>query len=96
MRKLSAEQLIKKDFIENRSRLLDLAAFFDRVDRFQPENQKVDFRVAALQKALLQLTEGGRGRVNRVQQILSDQSILILDVAEKSQGAFGAPENSCC
>lgn len=92
----TAKQLIQKDFIENRSRVLDLAAFLDRVQRYSEPGTQADDRILVLNQALKELIKEGPGRVERVQMLLSDQSILILDMAEKGQGAVGFVKNSCC
>ncbi len=96
MKRLSASELIQKDFIENRSRLIDLAAFLDRIDRASHVSLESDFRMGSLQKAIVELIQGGSDRVERIQNLLSDQSILLLESAEKNQGAFGAVQNGCC
>ncbi len=96
MKKMTVDKIIQKDFIENRSRVLDLAAYLDRIDRSDESTGVTDFRVDSLKRAIAHLIEGGPGRVIRAQGILSDQSLLIRDSAEKNQGAFGASRNSCC
>ena len=95
MTQMTFLQLVQKDFIENRSRALDLAAFLDRVDRAS-EGNEIDFRIETLKQALCELLKGGPDRVLRVQNILSDQSIFLRESAEKNQGAFGAAPTQCC
>ena len=93
----TTQQILQRYFLENRSRLLDIAAFLDRLDRATtagPERQ--DFRLVAFKKALAELLSSPTGRVDRVQVLLSDPSIEPLESAAKSQGAFGASPHSCC
>ena len=70
-RSLSPEQLIDEYFIENRTKLLDLAAYLDRLDRAQGGPQD-DFRMEGLREALRELCSGTCGRVKRIQMIFSD------------------------
>jgi hypothetical protein len=60
-------------FMENRARLLDLASFLDRIDRYpEPEQGKKDFRYRSLQKALQVLIGPDSGRAAAIQKIFSD------------------------
>ena len=68
---LDAPALVEAYFLENRTRLLDIAAFLDRLDRAEGEVAD-DFRVRAFKAALSRLAEGGCGRVEDVQMLLSD------------------------
>ena len=67
-------QLVDEYFIENRTRVLELAAFLDRLDRAGDGAGDGDFRVRALREALGVLSaEPGEGtRIRRVQMIFSD------------------------
>jgi len=56
-------------FLEARSRLIDLAAFLDRLERAQGE---ADFRLTALTRAIAQLSQPGTNRAERVLLELSD------------------------
>jgi hypothetical protein len=67
---LTGEKLLDLFFIENRTRLLDLAAFLDRIDRSGPEGSS-DFRMRAFQEALEVLRSKG-DRIHQIQMILSD------------------------
>jgi hypothetical protein len=62
--------LVDEYFIENRTRLLDLAAFLDRLDRAGGPDS--DFRMEAFNRALTELCSTRPGRIERVQAILSD------------------------
>ncbi len=65
-------QLIDEYFIENRTRLLDIAAFLDRLDRGQDAATQTDFRMRAFREALQVLCEGSGPRIERVQMIFTD------------------------
>ena len=71
MTPMPAAKSLETYFLEARSKLLDLAAIFDRIDRGQPGAVKDDPRLARLRKALEILREGGDGRAERVQQLFS-------------------------
>ncbi len=86
---LSQRQLIEAFFIEHRTKILDLAAFLDRLDRSVDKNAEDDFRFLALREALNELRSDGPGRVQRVQMILSDQNTTLLEERDQ-QSAFGA------
>ena len=66
---MNRQQLLDLYFLEARSKLIDLAAFFDRVDR---ANGEADFRLAALHQALTEMQRTPGGRTERVLLSLSD------------------------
>lgn len=80
--------LVDLQFIDARSRLIDLAAFLDRMDR---HSQAGDYRVAALKRAMAEVIKDESGRARRVLESLSDQSVEPIPAAT-IQGAFGAPK----
>jgi hypothetical protein len=59
-------------FLEHRAKLIDIAAFLDRLDRAGPEGEPDDFRVRALRQALALLSDGNGERARRVLELLSD------------------------
>jgi hypothetical protein len=69
-------QLVDEYFIENRTRVLELAAFLDRLDRAGDGAGAGDFRMRALREALEVLArepgEGEGTRTLRVQMVFSD------------------------
>jgi len=69
---LNRRQLVDEYFIENRTRILDIAAFLDRLDRAGAESDPPDFRVEALGRALGVLTTATDSRVVEIQMIFSD------------------------
>ena len=66
---MNRQQLMDLYFIEARSKLIDVAAFLDRVDRAEGE---ADFRLAAFMRALEQLSRNEPSRAERVLLELSD------------------------
>ncbi|MDC4226471.1 MAG: hypothetical protein MPW15_20045 [Candidatus Manganitrophus sp.] len=60
---LTGVQLIDEYFIENRTRLLDLAAFLDRLDRAADPDIETDFRRGAFREALRTLSDSNGARV---------------------------------
>lgn len=86
---LSQQQLIDEFFMEQRTKILDLAAFLDRLDRATEQNGNGDFRIVALRKAVHELTSDEPGRVERVQMTFSDQNTELLDELDR-KAAYGA------
>ena len=84
------EQVINMYFMEHRAKLLDIAAFLDRVERASPTTQQVDFREAALKDAIRILIDGQPQRVKRVLESLSDSSVELPQSAHGMKGASGA------
>ncbi len=84
------EQVINMYFLEHRAKLLDVAAFLDRVDRAQPSGLDQDFRHLALQEAVRILVDGKPQRAKRILELLSDQSSDLPQSAHGMKGAAGA------
>ena len=72
--------------MENRAKLIDLAAFLDRVDRASGE---ADFRLDAFKQALRELGGGQAERAENVLLSLSDPTTEPIDKAP-GKGAVGA------
>jgi hypothetical protein len=66
---MNRQQLLDLYFLEARSKLIDLAAFLDRIDRAEGE---ADFRLSALTQGLDELRRTGSSRAERVLLSLSD------------------------
>ena len=81
------KELLDLQFIETRQKLLDLAAFLDRIDRAGGEG---DFRIEALRAALPVLLEARGDRAKAILEALSDPTTEPVPQAT-IQGAFGAP-----
>jgi hypothetical protein len=87
---LTARELADEFFIENRNRLLEIAAFLDRLDRADPPRSSRDFRLQALTEALRTLAGSGPDYVRQIQMLLSDpttEPIPALD-RKSAQGAY--------
>ncbi len=79
---MKAKDVLDLYFIENRSRLLDIAAFLDRIDRYEgAEEARADFRYQAFVKVIDLLQAPGGGRTKAVQVALSDPTTEPLDSA---------------
>ena len=64
--------VLERDFLDTRSRVLDLAAALDRLDRApRGGHEAPDSRLAQLRAALEALLEPGPGRAETVQRIFS-------------------------
>ena len=87
---LDQRRLVEEYFIEHRTKVLDLAAFLDRLDRASELNARDDFRLVALREALGVLcTDDGPSRLARIQMILSDTRTELLEQLDR-KSAFGA------
>ena len=68
----SKADVLNRDFLETRSRVLDLAAALDRLDRApRASTETPDSRIAQLRRALEALLEPEPGRAETVQRIFS-------------------------
>jgi hypothetical protein len=85
---LGPKELVDEYFIENRTRLLEIAAFLDRLDRCDPSYAAKDFRMTAFLQALRGVAEGG-GRLDRLQMLFSDPTVEPLGALDR-KSAFGA------
>ena len=90
---LSPKELVDEYFIENRTRLLEIAAFLDRLDRVDASYAGRDFRMKAFREALAAL-DGDGGRLDRIQIILSDPRETPLDALDR-KSALGAYDRWC-
>ena len=66
---MNRQQLLDLYFLEARSKLIDLAAFLDRLDR---ASGAADFRLRALREAMTKLNAAEGGRTEQVLTALSD------------------------
>jgi hypothetical protein len=91
----TGRELVDEYFIENRTRLLEIAAFLDRLDRTDATLVNQDFRVRAFREALGLLDAkpdlaSGETRVDRIQKLWSDptsEPLEKLDV-KSARGAY--------
>ncbi len=77
-------------FLEHRAKLIDIAAFLDRLERAADGAAPTDFRIEAFRRALAVLSDGGPDRARRVLELLSDHSTEPIGSAAGMKGAFGA------
>jgi hypothetical protein len=89
---LDGSQVVDEYFIENRTRLLEIAAFLDRVDRTDATVLSRDFRMRAFAEAIDALAAKS-DRLLRVQMILSDPTTEPLDRLDR-KSAIGAFDRS--
>ena len=73
-------------FIPTRAKLIEVAAFLDRVERYQIAN---DFRCAALRDAAAVLVDGKPERARRILEKLSDPTTEP-EVVSSGKAALGA------
>jgi hypothetical protein len=85
---LTGPQVVDEYFIENRTRLLEIAAFLDRLDRVDPDCAVQDFRMQVFRDAVDALGTPG-DRLNRIQMLLSDPTTEPLDRLDR-KSALGA------
>jgi hypothetical protein len=83
---MTREQLLDLYYLDARAKLLDIAAFLDRLDRAQGE---ADFRLSAFMTALEQLRGTGHQRAEQVLLKLSDPTTTPVPKAA-TKGACGA------
>lgn len=86
---LSRRKVIDRYFMEHRAKLIDIAAFLDRVDRAEPEALE-DFRLVALREAARLLVDGKSDRAKRILELFSDPTIDPMESAAGLKGASGA------
>ena len=84
------EQVIAMYFLEHRAKLLDVAAYLDRLDRSRPDSSGPDFRETAMVDAIRILGDGLPHRTKRILELLSDISSTIPQSAMGTKGAAGA------
>ena len=90
----TGRELVDEYFIENRTRLLEIAAFLDRLDRTDGALVDRDFRVRAFRDALKLLESESAGdaqtRVERIQHLMSDPTTEPLEKLDtkSARGAY--------
>jgi hypothetical protein len=90
---MKAEQIVDRYFIEHRAKLIDLAAFLDRVERGGGEPADEDNRLRAFRKGIGILTDGRPERARRILELLSDHTPEPIAEAH-TQSALGADPNT--
>ena len=92
----TGRQLVDEYFIENRTRVLEVAAFLDRLDRADGSLPDRDFRIRAFREALSVLADGSNegsndaSRVERIQMLFSDPTTEPLERLDQksARGAY--------
>ena len=86
---MKRKEILDLYFMEARSKLIDLAAFMDRVERSEGPD---DFRMKGFLRALQELDPGKRDRARRVLLALSDPSTEPIPAAttKAASGAWAA------
>ena len=83
---MTRQQILDLYFMDARFRLIEIAAFLDRVDRAEGE---ADFRLAAFRQAMQKLGGKKAGRAKEVLLTLSDPTNAPIPKAH-GKGACGA------
>ncbi len=83
---MNRKQLLDLYYLDARAKLVDLAAFLDRLDRAEGET---DFRFDAFTQALPELQSGSSPRAERVLAALSDPTTEPIPAAT-TKAACGA------
>ncbi len=72
-RPMRAMDVLELYFVENRSRILDIASFLDRIDRYEGAAEaKADYRYQAFMTVIGLLGEPSGDRTKAIQLALSD------------------------
>lgn len=89
---MTRRQILDLYFMDARAKLIDIAAFLDRIERAEGD---VDFRAAAFQRALGALNGNGANRAKGVLLALSDPTAEPIAVAttKAASGAWPGVEN---
>ncbi len=83
---MTRQQILDLYFMDARYKLIDLAAFIDRVERSAGEE---DFRMKAFRQALGELSKGETAKARRVLMTFSDPTTEPIEKAP-GKGAVGA------
>lgn len=83
---MTRQQILDLYFMDARWKLIDLAAFMDRVERAEGKD---DFRMKAFREALQELGKSNADRANRVLLAFSDPTTEPI-AAAAGKGAVGA------
>lgn len=83
---MTRQQVLDLYFLDARHKLIEIAAFLDRVDRGTGE---ADFRLGAFREAMKRLADGEPGRAEAILMALSDPTREPIAQAP-GKGAIGA------
>ena len=85
----SRSKIVDLYFMEHRAKLIDIAAFLDRLDRAGDDTAENDFRIEAFRQALAIVSDDQAHRTKRILDLFSDHSTEPLASAAGMKGAFG-------
>lgn len=86
---LTQLEIIDEYFMEQRAKLLDIAAFLDRIERSCEHNAAMDFRLTSFRDAIRALGREEPARVERLLMLFSDPRLELLNERDQ-QNADGA------
>ena len=87
----TSQEVVDRYFLEHRAKLIDLAAFLDRIDRAaDASGTESDFRIAAFFKAIDVLHDGRANRAGRILAVFSDTTTELPQSAQGAKSAAGA------
>ncbi len=86
---MTRQKVLDLYFMEARAKLIDLAAFLDRVDRAEGQD---DFRLKAFRRALAELQKTDPQRAQRVLLSLSDPTAEPIERATTKAAAGAWPD----
>lgn len=88
---LSAQEILENSFLEHRARLLEVAAFLDRIDRAEGAAEaRNDYRYRALLCAAGMLLNPSADRAKGILESLSDPTVEPIPSAAGMKSAVGA------
>ena len=87
---MTRDQVADTYFLEHRAKLLDIAAFLDRLDRASNNGAPEDFRITAFRSCITKLIDDKGDRARRILDELSDHTTEPIESAPM-KGAMGAP-----
>lgn len=85
---IDSAEVIRKYFLEHRAKIIDIAAFLDRVDRADGDGAS-DYRIQAMREAIRIAGDLQPERARRILELLSDPSVEPIEQAPM-KGAMGA------
>lgn len=83
--------MIDAYFMEHRARLIDIAAYLDRLERANATSGAEDIRESSFREAVAILSDGQPQRAARILSLLSDHTDQLPQSAAGMKGASGAP-----
>jgi len=88
---LSAREILEGSFLENRARILEIAAFLDRIERSDDSAEAInDFRYQAVLRAVGCLLNPSGDRARDILESLSDPTTEPIPSAAGMKSAVGA------